>query len=624
MHVIKRNIIALMFGFQKKILLLLAMSVPYFGHSQNKVDSVIKSKIQEPGTIINKLYSDAKNSVFINPNENNNSVAKSEIAFSQFEGKVIRKIDVLHYGYENVGDTSTSLGFVTYELKRYLHTETKQKIIRQNLFIKEKTALQAAKLADNERYLRSLDFIQDARIFIKPFSEDSVDVIVVTKDLFSFNIVIEAGGLSSLKTKFAESNFMGLGQKLQTTILFDQTRTPKAGYELLYNKNNIGGSFMNGTVAYTQINTGKSEGLEDEFAYFIKLDRPLVSPFAHVAGAFEISYNRSENVYKKTPPEFLNYNYHITDCWVGYNVGTTGNRENYYFSKNRNRFFLSCRYYNIDFKTVPDFVGNNFDPIYNDKKLLLTQVTVFREDFYKLHYIYGFGATEDVPKGYNFSITGGITRQLFLERPYFGFHIEKFWLNSKGAFIDGVLKASSYFRNGQWEDAGILTGFNYYTRIYPIKQWKHRELFKVNFAALYNRITYEPLRIDNVYGLHEFNTDSVQGITRLSFSGETVLYSNRRLLGFHTAFFAQAGVAFLHPENLVFNQIDGYSGIGCGLRMRNDNLVFGTIELHGIYFPRTVYPVGNFVLTLQTDLRYRFKSNFVQAPDIVQFNAGNW
>ena len=615
-------------GNPKIFLTLIATITIHFVFAQNKVDSVLMNRLQESSPLINKLYGDAKNSVFKNSNDSDNTssklVTKSELSFYKYEGKIIRKIEIWHYGYEtNSEDTTTMLGYAAYAVKKNLHTETKLKIIRQNLFIKENTVIQAAKLADNERFLRSLDFIQDAKIFIRPYSHDSVDVVVITKDLFSFSAVLDISGLTSMKTRFAESNFMGLGQKLQTSILWDQTRSPNAGIELLYSKNNIGGSFINGTVAYTEINTGKSEGAEDEFAYYIKLDRPLVSPFSHIAGSFEISYNRSENVYKKPTSEYLNYNYKVTDGWLGYNLGTTGNRDNHYFSKNRNRIFLSLRYFNINFQNVPDYVGSGFDPIYNDRKLFLGQVTLFRQDFYKLKYIYGLGAIEDIPKGYNLSVTGGWAKQLYLERPYLGFQCERFWLNSKGAFVDGVFKAGGYMQNGTLEDAGILAGFNYYTPIQPLNKWQHRELIKVSFANLFHSITYDPLRIDNVYGLHEFNTDSVQGITRLSFSGESVLYSNRKVLGFHYAIFAQAGITIVNPKNEPIGNSDGYTGIGCGLRMRNDNLVFGTIELHVIYFPRTVYPVGNYVVTLQTDLRYRFKSNFVQAPDIVKFNAGD-
>src|SRR5690606_39828076 len=55
-----------------------------------------------------------------------------------------------------------------------------------NLFIRENTKLNPYKIADNERFLRTIEYIQDARIIVIPIPEtDSVDLVVITKDLFS-------------------------------------------------------------------------------------------------------------------------------------------------------------------------------------------------------------------------------------------------------------------------------------------------------------------------------------------------------------------------------------------------------------------------------------------------------
>jgi len=608
------------------VLLTTIMFGSIFVFAQNRVDSLLKKTENNP--FINKLYSDAKNSVKKNPtdsiDENALLTSKSEKAFYKYENKVIRHIQVFTYGVDqNNIDTNHFIGYISHFIKTKLQTDTKEKIIRQNLFIRENTPLQSSKLADNERYLRTLDFIQDARIFITASNADSVDIFVVTKDLFSIKAVFEAGGLQSLFSRFSDANFLGLAQKIQTSFLWDQVRNPNLGFELLYSKTNIGGSFVNGTIAYTQVNTGRSEGTENEFAYYLKLDRPMVSPFSHFAGSFEMSHNYSMNVYKKIESDFLKYNYSFTDGWIGYNLGTSRTKENDY-SENRNRFFLAARYYQIYFNELPTKIGNNYDPIYNSKKMLLFQFTSFRHDFFKQRYIYGFGAIEDVPRGYNLSLTSGLSKQLDLVRPYFGFQIQRYSVTKNGAFINTALKAGSYYSTGTFSDASLLATFNYYTPISIHYKWKYRQQYTVSFTNLYNRITYEPLRIDNVYGLNEFNTDSVIGNTRISVYGESVFYNNKKVLGFHYAYFAGAGITLMKPEHINFENSDGFLGLTCGLRLRNDNLVFGTIELHGIYFPRSVFGIGNYFLTLQTDLRYRYKTNFVQAPDIVQLNKESY
>jgi hypothetical protein len=63
--------------------------------------------------------------------------------------------------------------------------------------------------------------------------------------------------------------------------------------------------------------------------------------------------------------------------------------------------------------------------------------------------------------------------------------------------------------------------------------------------------------------------------------------------------------------------------LGAGLRTRNENFVFGTIELRFIYFPRTVPGNNAFKITITTNLNFRFNSTYVTEPDIVQSNTDN-
>ena len=92
---------------------------------------------------------------------------RSEVYFLPYQGKIIRRIIIKRYGFDKIfSDTSTRLSYLGTKILNSLHTNTREEVIRNNLFIKEKTSINAYKLADNERYLRSLEFMQDARIII--------------------------------------------------------------------------------------------------------------------------------------------------------------------------------------------------------------------------------------------------------------------------------------------------------------------------------------------------------------------------------------------------------------------------------------------------------------------------
>jgi hypothetical protein len=63
-----------------------------------------------------------------------------------------------------------------------------------------------------------------------------------------------------------------------------------------------------------------------------------------------------------------------------------------------------------------------------------------------------------------------------------------------------------------------------------------------------------------------------------------------------------------------------YFGFGGGIRTRNENLVFGTIELRFAYFPRTVENMSSFVIRVSTNLRVKYSASFVKPPGFVLYN----
>ena len=61
--------------------------------------------------------------------------------------------------------------------------------------------------------------------------------------------------------------------------------------------------------------------------------------------------------------------------------------------------------------------------------------------------------------------------------------------------------------------------------------------------------------------------------------------------------------------------------MGGGVRMRNANLVFETNELRAFFFPVAPANMRGFKIVLSTNVRYRYSSNFITAPDVVQLNS---
>lgn len=548
---------------------------------------------------------------------------KSESPFQAYEGKIIRKIIVKGYGFEqSFSDTSKRLQYFGTQALNKLHRKTRDWFIRNSLFIKENTPLSSFRLADNERLIRNLNFIQDARILVNylPDNTDSVDLVVIVKDLFTINGELRSLGVNptSIRGNVSEDNFLGMGQRIQGGVFVEQNRDPNFGYQLLYNKYNIGHSFVNAALSYTQINNDLTNGTPDETAWYIRLDRPLYAPYAHLAGGFNIGHFQSFNRYNTPDSFFFKYHYYTHDIWIGYNLG--GDR----FVANtsvRDRKFISFRYFQNHFYEVPFQIGDKYNWRFNDREAWLTQFTFFRQDFYKTNYIYGFGTTEDVPQGYNVALTTGWYKQLALKRPYAGVDANFYVVSSKGSFIQYFARAGTYWNKGSFQDAAILGGASWYSPLFRFDRVKIRQYVNVSYTRQFNRLGVDPLTINNIFGLRYFHGDSTMGTQRMTLHSETTFWLNYKLLGFKFAPFAFGDLSMLTPEKGLFSRSSLYHGLGAGMRARNENLVFNTIELRAIYFPRPTFQNRSFRIDFTTGIQFRYQSTYVRPPDTVLLNT---
>ncbi len=544
----------------------------------------------------------------------------SEAPFLPYYGKIIRHIFINRYTFEKVfSDTSTGINYAGTKLLNLFHTDSREWVIRDNLFIQEGKPVDAYRMADNERYLRSLEFIQDARILIKtiPGDKDSVDVLVITKDLFSLSGEISDLEPSTSKAGVSESNLGGLGQKLAFTALWNKFRDPVFGFQSLYSKTNIAHSFINGSTYYSTINPDLYNSAPDEKAWNIKLDKPLVSQYSRFAGDITFGRNQSFNTYLVPDTNFYKYNYNIFDTWIGYNFGADKTLNN---NSKGMREFLSLRYFRNDFIIKPFQIGDEFNFKFNNRQAILAQFVFFRQNYFKTNYIYNFGTTEDVPYGYNIALTAGWYKQLYLGRPYAGIEVYRYIGTRRGDFIEYFLRSGTFLHDGQFQDASILFGTSMFSRLFTLGSVHVRQYLRLSYTRQFNRIGLDALRIDNPFGIRYFSSDSTIGNQRINISTETSFFLKFKLLGFKFAPFVFGDAAVLTPENESFTKSSLYYGIGFGLRARNENFIFGTIELRFVYFPNNVAQNEPFKSIYNNNLLFKYNNNYVNAPDIVQLN----
>lgn len=544
------------------------------------------------------------------------AAVKSEAAFMPHEGKIIRNIIIRHIDFQRtVYDTTKSIKNTITRIGNKLHSTSKDWVIRDNLFIRENRALNPYKLADNERHLRDLDFLLDAKFYVIPLksSPDSVDIVVLTRDVFSLGGTINPSGTSRTRVRLYDANLGGWGQRLQFNGLIEPDRDPNFLYEFLYRKNSIAGTFVNGTIGYTQLNTGSSYGEEEEKAYYVRFDRPLVSPYTRYAGGMEFSRNWSQNFFNTNDSLFRDYRYVINDFWIGYNIGANSNND-------RSRHFIAIRAFDQHFTRTPWQEREQRRPLYNDQTFVLGSATFFKQDFYTSRYIYGFGRTEDVPYGHNVSLIMGWTRQKGIARPYIGVDAEKSLVTRLGEFYTIGVRAGAFRNDKTLEDATILVSGELMSRLIPQGQFLFRQSILVDYTRVYRQRTSVPLDINNEFGLQYFRADSLRGTKRFHIQSETLAFSPWELLGFRFAPFAFGEMAMISGDQESIFHDKPYFGFGGGIRTRNENLIFGTVELRLIYYPRTTEDISSLNVRVTSNLRIKYSGGFVRAPGFVRYN----
>lgn len=537
---------------------------------------------------------------------------KSEASFKRYAGKGIRRIYIVNLSFsENVQDTSSNIISTLTRVADRLQSNTRDWIIRELLFVKKGQQVDPYRLADNERFLRDQNFIKDARIVVRPIEEypDSVDLYVRLRDVFSWGAEINTSGINNVKASIYDANFLGMAQRLQYTMLYDHNRNPIVGPEVRYRKTSVLGSFINLEAGYSTINQG-GLATENETAYFLTLDRPLYTPNARFAGGLQISHNQSTNVYEKQAPLFSDYKYQLGDVWLGYNIGV--HRQAKKAADDRRRRFVSMRYFDQHFNQFPKL--DTFDPRYTNKRYLLGQFTWYKINFYRTNYIYGFGRTEDIPVGMTRKVTIGPVQVDSLRRMYVGWEFDHWLVDKHENYWNYTLALGTNFYKKEWQDNSTLLNVSWYSRLFEFPKLKIRQYANISYAGIYNQHVYESLHINNEYGLDEFNTDSIRARQRLSIGTESTIYTRWSILGFKIGFLAFARGTLMEPQQMGIWRGGLFPAFGGGIRTRNENLIFGTIEARFTWFPHTLYDVNNITLTVRSNLRVKFTGSFVQAP----------
>lgn len=542
--------------------------------------------------------------------------------FLAFKGKIIRIIRIAPTGFNKLQDDSISrLKKVASKLADYFHKNTLPTVIRKNLFFKEGDKILPLLLSDNERFLRELSFLRDALIVVYSDSlSEFADIVIFTKDVFSLGGSLKVSSKEKAEISVRDENLFGTGTRLEFSSLYDKGRSPLQGFGGSLQQKNIKHSFINWSTGFKTFNPAFNSGRLEENSFYSSLDKPLVSRYDAWTGVAAVAYSTTKNAYINDSSYVNDFKYKSlnTDIWAGYNIGHRNRKDK--DSEKRLRHFVAMRSFYNKFYAVPNRFKTTYNYMYADINGLLMSYSLYKQNFYRTNFIYGFGRNEDIPEGVNGTVVGGYSNKDGVKRAYYGLEFDATHYSEKGFFTGYTLRLGTYVNKKKFEDADILIGINRFSKLYRLNsQWRNRNFLTLNYTRQFKNMLSAPLLLQSEYGLPYF-TATGMGDTRSTLKFESVFYNLKKYLGFRFAPFVFSDIIFLKPLNMPMGQSNGFTAIGGGLRTRNENLIFGTVELKGYVFPRVYDGMKGWKIELSTNIRFKYNSSFIRRPDFISPN----
>jgi hypothetical protein len=537
-----------------------------------------------------------------------------EFEFLRYEGLIIRnirfvKVDV--FG-ATVTDTSSETANWVEKTANSMHVKTNTRVLEKQLLFHEGDMIKSRVLSDNIRLYRDLSFIEDARIIVQPVenSEGLADITIIVKDQWSNAFNVELSDYNAGNIDLWNHNILGTGNEILNSIHWDQSEPEKWGYGGLFNTRNLGGTFIDGRVDYSNIFNKESYGL--------KFNRKFFTPDIKWAGGAAVFYQSNvRNIWKVDSGYYkLPVSFNTTDTWIGRSIKLNKKDD---LSKIRLNLILATRFVKYKyFDRPPVAIQSNYE--FHDKTLWLNSVAISKQSFYESNLIYNFGRTEDIPIGSLLNFTFGPEFGEFKNRMYSSISY------SRGNYLDRIgyfyfkAEGGGFITDTESLEQGILhLEVKYFSNLYIFGQFKIRQFVKFNYSKGINRYENDRLLISENAGLRGFKNGNINGQQRFVTNLETVAFSPWYLLGFRFAFFGFLDFVMLAPESAKLVYDNTYTGLGFGIRIHNERLVFPTFSFRLSFYPNMGYIPLDKRVNFSGEVRLKPDNFYLNYPAIINF-----
>ena len=491
-----------------------------------------------------------------------NALSKTKITderemYEHLRGKTIRDITI-----DRKDIYQDNSNFIK-RVANKLHYPTRERTIRKDLLVSIGDKVDPDIIVANKHLLTSRKYIYNSYFTFTPSKYDStsVDLVVTTNDNWTLSAdgSTSFGGNSNLE--IYDANFIGLGNQLSVTTHFDWKDFNYGGNTIEYTVPNIAGSFFKGNfIAGDDF---------DNSDYGFCVSKEFIQPTDYEMGA-EAYYRRSPYhlQYEDTIKGVMEVN--LMDVWLG---------SSKYIDRFNSSLYANVRYSYRYFKERP-YVDINTNHAFHDQRFILFGIGIYKENFYSSNLIYGFGVKEYLSAGFKSEIIGGYEWGEFGNDIILGLNMKKGGVSDLGYFM-GDIKSSVNINalNGEMNSGILDLDMTYISNLWGNESLRLRQFINLNYTYGWDRGdgNGEVITFTDASGPRALSED-VYGTNRMVLNSETVYFTSFRPLGFRFAFYSFVDIGTLGYNRNPFNN-DFFSTLGVGVRIKNDRLIFSTIQL---------------------------------------------
>ena len=452
-----------------------------------------------------------------------------------------------------------------------LNVLTHEGIIRRDLLFGPGQRFDPEQVVRSQQLLLSRSYISDADVIVQvnPYDTTHVSITLRTRDRWSIRLNAGLHSEKRVSIGLSDDNIFGTGSRLTVETNLRRTDFAYGGNYVGYEMPNFLGSFFS-----LEFEAGRSFF---ENTLLFRVSKDFLMPTDYQLGA---SYaNLRTKVYFVDRDSSELYRVRNFDLWGGWSQQLPAIRSSLY---------IGGRFLHNNFIERPPETDARTNPALHSGRELLGSIGLYRERLYMTNMVYGFGRKEYLAAGYRAQLVSGYTWSEFGESVYAGSSLHLGGITRIGYLVGGFTLGTYISpRNGYWNRTALDVDLLWFSRLLQLRRNRIRQFIALNYTQGWKRLDgyEERLRFTKQNGLQAFD-DYTIGVNRLVLNTETVMFTPIQPLGFRFAFFGFADAGTIGNASNPFKN-SGYGAVGLGLRIRNERLVFGTLQIRlGIAFGR--------------------------------------